>query len=251
MGTRCAPTIANIFMGAIEKKILNQSPLSLHIFDQFWHRFIDDVLLIWTGSEIQLKEFLTFINSLYPTIKFTANYNLKTCSVPFLDTTIIIRIGEIVTDLYCKPTHSPQYLLLSSTHPPHCVKNIPFSLAYQICQICSDNLTFEMRLDEIRQMLLNRNYPIKNIEESFTKTRKITRIKAIKRVTYKKSSTNKVAFVIPFDPRLPKISEITRRHFDMIKNPFCAKIFVEGAQIAYKRHQNIRDILCRATLPPV
>jgi hypothetical protein len=43
MGTRSAPTIANIFMGAIERKILNQSPLSLHIFDQFWRRFIDDM----------------------------------------------------------------------------------------------------------------------------------------------------------------------------------------------------------------
>ena len=252
MGTRSAPTIANIFMGAIEKKILNQSPLSLHIFDQFWRRFIDDVLLIWTGSEIQLKEFLTFINSLHPTIKFTANYNFETCSVPFLDTTITIRNGEIVTDLYRKPTHSPQYLLPSSTHPPHCVKNIPFSLAYRIRRICSDNLTFEMRLDELKQMLLNRNYPIKIIEEAFTKTRKISRIEAIKRVTYKKSSTNKVTFVIPFDPRLPKISEITRRHFDLMKkDPLCAKIFEEGAQIAYKRHQNIRDILCRATLPPV
>ena len=252
MGTRCAPTIANIFMGAIEKTILNDSPLSMFIFDQFWRRFIDDVLLIWTGTESQLKEFITFINTLHPTIKFTANYSFETCSVPFLDTIITIRNGEIVTDLYRKPTHSPQYLLPSSTHPPHCVKNIPFSLAYRIHRICSDNSTFELRLAELKQMLLNRNYQLKIIEDAFTRTRQISRIEAIKKVTYKKSSDNKVTFVIPFDPRLPKISEITKRHFDLMKNdPLCSKIFKKGVQVAYRRHQNIRDILCRATLPPV
>ncbi len=61
-----------------------------------------------------------------------------------------------------------------------------------------------MRLDELKQMLLNRNYPIKIIEEAFTKTRKISRFEAIKRVTYKKSSTNKVTFVILFDPKYLK-----------------------------------------------
>jgi hypothetical protein len=89
-----------------------------------------------------------------------------------------------------------------------------------------------MRLDELKQMLLKRNYPIKIIEEASTKTRKISRIEAIERVTYKKSSTNKVTFVIPVDPRLPKISEITRRHFDLMKkDPLCAKILKKGCKL--------------------
>jgi hypothetical protein len=101
-------------------------------------------------------------------------------------------------------------------------------------------------------MAINRNCPIKIIKEAFTRTRQISRIGAIKRTTCKNSSTNKVTIVIPFDPRLPKISEITRRLFDLMKkDPLCAKIFEEGAQTANKRHQNFKDILCRATLLPV
>ena len=87
-------------MGAIKKTILNDSPLSMYIFNQFWRRFFDDVLLLWTGTESQLKEFITSNNSLHPTIKFKASYNFETCSVPVLDTTITIKNGVIVTDLY-------------------------------------------------------------------------------------------------------------------------------------------------------
>ena len=90
------------------------------------------------------RQHFQFINSIHPTIKFTANYNFQTRSAPFLDTNITITGGTISTDLYRKPTHSPQYLLPSSTHPPHCVRNIPYSLAYRIRRICSEEDTFEI-----------------------------------------------------------------------------------------------------------
>jgi hypothetical protein len=35
----------------------------------------------------------------------------------------------------------------------------------------------------------------------------------------------------------------------MKKDPLCAKIFKGGVQVAYKRPKNIKEILCRATLP--
>ncbi len=56
MGTICAPTVANIFMGVFEKDLLERAPGKEHIYKKFWRRFIDDILLIWTGSEKELKE---------------------------------------------------------------------------------------------------------------------------------------------------------------------------------------------------
>ena len=54
MGTRAAPTIANILMGAIDLLVLNCSKtfgkaghLDLILF---FKRFIDDIILIWTGT---------------------------------------------------------------------------------------------------------------------------------------------------------------------------------------------------------
>jgi peptide-methionine (R)-S-oxide reductase len=252
MGTRCAPTVANIFMGAIEKKILDSSTHSSLIFKGFWRRFIDDIILIWTGTEEELTDFIQFINSIHPTIKFTANYSFQTRSVPFLDTTITIKGGAISTDLYRKPTHSPQYLLPSSTHPPHCVKNIPYSLAYRIRRICSEEAAFEVRLQELKEMLVLRDYKPNIIDEAISRVKKIPRQEAIQKVIYSQPSCEKVNFAIHFDPRLPKISSIVNKHFGLMKqDSLCAKIFEKGVQIAYKRHKNIRDILCRATVPPL
>ena len=68
MGTVCAPTVANIFMGVFEKDLLERAPGRQHIYKNFWKRYIDDILLIWTGTEEELKKFLAFIDTLHPTI---------------------------------------------------------------------------------------------------------------------------------------------------------------------------------------
>jgi len=132
------------------------------------------------------------------------------------------------------------------------VRNIPYSLAYRIRRICSDEDTFEMRLQELKEMLTIRDYKPRIIDEAITRVRQIPREEAIRKVIYNQTSSQKINFTIHFDPRLPKISHIVNKHFDLMKkDSLCAKIFEKGVQIAYKRHKNIRDILCRAIVPPL
>ena len=52
----------------------------------FYTRYIDDIFLIWKGTEAELTEFLKMINSLHPTIKFDANYSFR--EINFLDTVV-------------------------------------------------------------------------------------------------------------------------------------------------------------------
>ena len=75
MGTRSAPTIANIFMTVIDGLIRNCAKLQRQGFDPilFFKRFIDDILIFWTGSVKELEDFIIAINLLHPTIKFTAS----------------------------------------------------------------------------------------------------------------------------------------------------------------------------------
>ena len=60
----------------------------------FYKRFIDDIFIIWTGTEEELKTFMTKINNAHPTIKFTVSYNLAEKSTTFLDTTVSIINGK-------------------------------------------------------------------------------------------------------------------------------------------------------------
>ena len=112
-----------------------------------WHRFIDDIWFLWRGTEEELTQFVNYLNSYHPTIKFKCkkdvNFSFSTGRVDFLDTTVWIDAdGFIQTTLYSKPSRVVQYLLPSSSHPSHITRNIPYSLGYdRFCSIghCSNS----------------------------------------------------------------------------------------------------------------
>ncbi|XP_063403776.1 uncharacterized protein LOC134687402 [Mytilus trossulus] len=80
MGTKMAPSYANIFMGKLKKQLLETSiekPLS-------WFRFIDDVDMKWNKSDEDLDTFITHANNIHPSIKFT--HEKSKPKIAFLDT---------------------------------------------------------------------------------------------------------------------------------------------------------------------
>ena len=92
----------------------------------FFKRFLDDIFLAYTGSLKNLHQFLSELNDIHPTIKFTMTHTTPSgvespdcgckpsASLAFLDTLCTILDGKIVTDLYRKKTDRNQYLLTSS-----------------------------------------------------------------------------------------------------------------------------------------
>ena len=129
MGTKMAPSYANLFMGNFEQKALaaaTHSPL-------IWWRYIDDIFLLWTHGEEKLNDFITYLNNLHPTIKFTSSFSYN--EIPFLDVKVMLLNGRLETDLYVKPTDKHQYLLKSSCHPSHTKQSIPFSMALRLRRI--------------------------------------------------------------------------------------------------------------------
>ena len=71
MGTKCAPTYANLFMGHFEEKHIYPKLLNkVHLY----LRYIDDIFFIWHGSKQELERFFEHINLVHPTIKFDCTY---------------------------------------------------------------------------------------------------------------------------------------------------------------------------------
>ena len=125
MGTRVAPTYANIFMGKLEKILLAKCPQNLKKFLYTWRRFIDDIFIIWSGTHEQFLEFFNHINTYHATIKFDEpQHNMEENSCNFLDLKISIQNNKIKTDLFRKKPSKPQALLPSSAHPGHITPNI-------------------------------------------------------------------------------------------------------------------------------
>ena len=135
MGTKMAPSYANIFMGKLEKLIIQYAPYKpISCF-----RFIDDADTKWTDSEENLNRFFDHANNVHPTIKFTHESSRN--NISFLDTYTTCENGIMSTDIYNKPTDKHQYLSPQSCHPKHCTKSIPYSQALRIKRIWSNEQT--------------------------------------------------------------------------------------------------------------
>ena len=175
MGTRVAPTYAYIFMGKLKKLMLSHCPADLKPFLHTWKRYIDDILVIWTGTEQQFKEFFNFLNSFHQTMKFDEpQHDIENNSCEFLDLKISVENGKICTDLFRKDTAKPRALLPSSAHPGHVTHNIVYSMAFRLLRICSSEDNFEICLQELKSdFLIPRNYHPKVVESQFSRIRNL------------------------------------------------------------------------------
>ena len=82
MGTKCAPSYGNIFMGWFEEKFT--FPLLTKLSD-FYLRFRDDIFPIWNGTKTEFDYFFKKINECHPSIK--SEYEMSKTEINFLDTT--------------------------------------------------------------------------------------------------------------------------------------------------------------------
>lgn len=105
---------ANIFMDRIESNRILPSQFGAHI--RAWHRFVDYIVVLWTGSEELFNEFTDYINGLHELLEFTVTKNEK--QVHFLDIEIIKDNERVHTTMYTKPTDKNNLLEKNRFHAP-------------------------------------------------------------------------------------------------------------------------------------
>ena len=157
MGTKCALSYANLFLGKFEElyiyhRLLNKSRIYL--------RYIDDLFFIWTVTEKELKHFFHEINKVHRTIKFDYKFSIK--EINFLDLTIYKdNKGKLVTKVYTKPTDRQSYLYRTSAHPEHLKKSIPYGQALRLRKICTEEREFSKACKQLLIKLKNRDTKMK------------------------------------------------------------------------------------------
>ena len=168
MGPKNACSYADLAMG-----IIDQKAKSGETKPKLWWRYRDDIFDLWTQGTTKLNEFTDFINSLYPTIKFTMVSSEISLNV--LDLTLLLVDGFIQTDINSKPTYHHIYLLHNSAHPSHCTKAIPFGVATRVRRNCSTIEKFEERSKEYQNYLVDRGYHPSKVKQQFEKAKDISR----------------------------------------------------------------------------
>ena len=177
---------------------------------------------------IKLNEFTEFINSLYPTIKFTMVSSEVSLNV--LDLTLLLVDGFIQTDIYSKPTDHHIYLLRNSAHPSHCTKAIPFGVATRVRRNCSTIERFEERSKEYQKYLVDRGYNPSKVQKQFD----IAKTTPREDLLSAKMRERKVLFplVVDFNPHLPNIGKIIQSYSHLLyDSPTLAQTFPKGSII--------------------
>ena len=163
MGTRVAPSLANVFMNWFEEKFVYTYKFQPYI----WLRFLDDVFCIWPHGTESLHDFHCFLNSCHKSIKSTMENSTE--SISFLDTLVYTKDRTLLTDLYTKPTDSHNYLLFSSSHPLHIKESIPYSQFLRIRRICNENDNLINHCIEISKHFIRREYPTEIVAKGLLK----------------------------------------------------------------------------------
>jgi hypothetical protein len=232
MGSRMAPNYACIFVHDFETKHLPNAPVQPLI----WKRYIDDIFAIFTCSEEDLIKFQNWLNTLHPTIKFTAERNPD--GIPFLDTFVTIEDDRVITRPYTKPTDKKMYIHPKSCHPYHTITSIPYSQALRIKRICSKNEDFEKELANLRGYFVNRHYPESVVDAGFKKATDTNQVK--KTPTRDLDPTT---LIIPYHPTNPKyakvISTVWTKHENHLYD-ICKPI------VSYSRPPNIKETVTSA-----
>ena len=247
MGTKMAPSYANLFMGYLEKDLLMNclhKPL-------VWYRYIDDIFLIWTHGQEKLDDFLKLVNeNKYGMVFEAGSDSISTISVPFLDVNVVLRDGRLITDLYVKPTDKFQYLDFKSCHPYHQKANLPHGLALRIRRICSETSDFKHHCENLVSRLRSRGFKMGLIKDAIRKASSITREEALK-PTEQTEKEDRVIFSLTYNPRLPNINEkLSDLQPVLHASERCKKIFPHPPIVAYRRNRSLNDLLVSRRLPP-
>ena len=160
-----------------------------------------------------------------------------------LDPTLYLVDGFIRTDVYSKPTDSHLYLPPSSCHPKHVFKAIPFGVATRLKRNCSEETFFTKRTAEYKGYLVNQGYPPKLVNDQFSKASAISRNDLLK--TRLKETKKLFPFVTTFNPTLPNVGSIIKKHWSILQsNPKLKELFPRGSIIpSFRRSKNLKELL--------
>ena len=123
MGTSAAVMFATIYFAYHEATCILPKHGN-HLL--YYRRFIDDIFGIWTGNHTD--EWEAFKKDLNTFGILTWEVSALEREVNFLDLTLTLENGRIVSKTYQKPTNLYLYLPPSSAHPPGCIKGTIYGL---------------------------------------------------------------------------------------------------------------------------
>ncbi|XP_075715706.1 vomeronasal type-2 receptor 1-like [Rhinoderma darwinii] len=256
MGTICAPTYANLFLGWWEDTVVfteELSPYTCHIL--FWGRFIDDILLLWDGDLTLFDKFMVTLNNNKVDMKFTHVIHKK--EIMFLDLKISLHpAGGVHTDISRKLTSTNSLLHWKNHHPMALKKGISIGQYLRAKRNCSDERTFELECDGLFSKFRAREYPKKWLHKAYDRARATDRKELLYerksadtrqlQTTFKSTVPTNIKCIGTFDAGSRQVREILQRYWPiLLADPDLRDVVSHTPSITYRRVSHGNDVGCK------
>ena len=232
--------IANILVKwVIIKFKVSPSATCFKSYVGLYFRFIDDLFGSWSGSYRQFKYFIEQFNKfgkLYGVIFDKESFGDR---VNFLDVLISNSCGEIVTDLFVKPTDARRYLHTKSFHPKHTFSGIPFSQMRRAALICSNDYLRDFAISRMIEAFLQCGYKEANLNVARLQVQKLKRsdLLLVKETPVKEETP--LVFTLPYGHDSLAIKEFLHQ----FENDFNLLTGPTRLVFSYKRNENVGAML--------
>ena len=243
MGTICAPAYANIFMAEFEQKyiyplIKDKSILFL--------RYIDDIFMVWTKSEKQLKNFMSELNRKHPSIKFDFKFDSK--QIDFLDTLVYIdQQNKLQTTLFRKSSDHQNFLNAKSEYPYSLKKSIPYSQALRIRRICPTFQDYHINSRKLIEQFVYKGYKKDVVIQQIQKVDQLDRKQLLHQ--QKRHDKQCIPLSVTYSRALPNLKVVLTKHWHILQaNQSCKNTFSTLPIKAFRQGIGLKRIIGTNTI---
>lgn len=165
MGAKYAPSLANLFMAQWEEHVVYAQRRPEVVL---WARYIDDILLLWDGDEVDLSEFMCSRNMNNRGIHLS--YEVSCKEFNFLDLKISVRGDSFVTSTFFKSTDRNSYIPMDSCHHAFWLRSVPKSQYMRLKRNCTEQEEFLVQAETLTQRFLEKGYLMKSLSDTLDQT---------------------------------------------------------------------------------
>ena len=213
---------------------------------KMWIRYIDDIFMVWSHGDVELENFVQYLNSINGTIRFTCESDPN--RLPFLDVTVIRgREGDIETTLYIKPTDAQTYLHYTSEHPAPTKNSIPFSQLLRVRKICSNMEDYNYHASRLFNIFKERGYNQVQVRNTIQRVREMDRMDLLNHTRPK--AEQKIRLITNFNRTNPDMQKAIHKHDTVLQRMRKTHITPRDFQVTYSRSRNLKDILVHSAHP--
>ncbi|CAJ0963256.1 unnamed protein product, partial [Ranitomeya imitator] len=247
MGAAFAPAYANLFLGLWERDLFLSDEQGSMERVLLWTRYIDDIFFVWQGTAIDLAQFVSSLNDNDRNIRLTPVWDSE--RIDFLDVTIHKdESGLLQTDIFRKLTATNTLLHASSCHPRHVVRAVPVGQFLRLRRICSTDVDFEARAEELKSRFLARGYSRRSVRRAYFRAKHSLRNNLLYNSTSRQPKDgNKVRFMTSYSPQHVKVRTALSNAWPILKvDPIIGKFLPDSPAISFRRAKNLRDYLTQS-----